>query len=152
VSAPEYVPSASRSALKDDAPLVEIPQSVTLISRDQIDLLNWCSLQDAMRYTAGVAGENFGPDDRLDCLAVRGFYPVQYIDGLQAPVGSVTNTGTDLYGFESVDVLKGPSSVLYGQTPPGGIVNMRSRRPQFEWGGEAEIQYGNYDHKQANAD
>src|SRR5690606_10624838 len=62
------------------------------------------------------------------------------------------NTGTDLYGFESVDVLKGPSSVLYGQTPPGGIVNMRSRRPQFEWGGEAEIQYGNYDHKQANAD
>lgn len=152
VSAPEYVPSASRSALKDDAPLVEIPQSVTLISRDQIDLLNWSSLQDAMRYTAGVTGENFGPDDRYDWLTVRGFYPVQYIDGLQAPVGSVTNTGTDLYGFESVDVLKGPSSVLYGQTPPGGIVNMRSRRPQFEWGGEAEIQYGNYDHKQANAD
>lgn len=152
VSAPQYVPSASRSALKDDAPLVEIPQSVTLISRDQIDLLNWSSLQDAMRYTAGVTGENFGPDDRYDWLTVRGFYPVQYIDGLQAPVGSVTNTGTDLYGSESVDVLKGPSSVLYGQTPPGGIVNMRSRRPQFEWGGEAEIQYGNYDHKQANGD
>jgi iron complex outermembrane receptor protein len=149
VSAPYYVSTGSLSATKSDAPLIETPQSVTVISRDQIDLLNWTSLQ---RYTAGVTGENYGPDERYDWLTLRGFYPVQYIDGLQAPIGSISNVGTDLYGFQSVDILKGPSSVLYGQTPPGGIVNMTSRRPEREWGGEVEAQYGSHDHMQAAGD
>jgi iron complex outermembrane receptor protein len=152
VTAPRYVYAGSLSATKTDAPLVEIPQAVTVISRDQIDLLNWSSVQQSVRYTAGVNGENFGPDERYDWLTLRGFAPVQYIDGLQAPIGSVNNVGTDLYGFEWVDILKGPSSVLYGQTPPGGIVNMRSRRPSEEFGGEIEGQLGNLDFKQLAGD
>lgn len=152
VTAPRYVSTGSRSASKADRPLTEIPQSVTVISRDQIDLLEWNSLQEATRYTAGAVGENFGPDIRYDWLTVRGFNPLQFIDGLQAPIGSVTNVGTDLYGFESVEILKGPSSVLYGQTPPGGIVNMTSRRPQREFSGELGAQYGSYDHMQINGD
>jgi iron complex outermembrane receptor protein len=152
VIAPDYVSTGSRSATKTDAPLIETPQSVTVISRDQIELLGWNSLQQSVRYTAGVTGENYGPDERYDWLTLRGFYPIQYIDGLQAPIGSVTNVGTDLYGFESVDILKGPSSVLYGQTPPGGIVNMTSRRPQREFGGEVGVQYGSYEHIQVNGD
>ena len=107
-----------------------MPQSVSVISRDMIDLLNWTSLNESVRYSAGATGEAFGPDERYDWLQVRGFDPVQFIDGVQAPIGSVNNTGTDLYGSESVEVLKGPASVLYGQSPPGGIVNMMSRRPQ----------------------
>ena len=152
VTAPEYVSTASRSASKSDRPLVEIPQSVTVISRDQIDLLEWNSLQEATRYTAGAVGENFGPDIRYDWLTLRGFNPIQYIDGLQAPIGSVSNVGTDLYGSESVEILKGPSSVLYGQTPPGGIVNMTSRRPLRETLGEFGVQYGSFDHMQVNGD
>jgi iron complex outermembrane receptor protein len=152
VTAPRYVSTGSRSASKTDTPLVDIPQSVTVISRDQIDLLEWNSLQEASRYTAGMVGENFGPDIRYDWLTLRGFYPLQFIDGLQAPIGSVTNVGTDLYGSESVEVLKGPSSVLYGQTPPGGIVNMTSRRPQREAMGELGLQYGSFNHKQINGD
>jgi outer membrane receptor protein involved in Fe transport len=120
VTAPKYVSSGSLSAMKSDTPLVEIPQSVTVISRDQIDLLKWSSVQQSVRYTAGITGENFGPDERYDWLTLRGFTPVQFIDGLQAPIGaSPPNTGIDLYGFEAVDILKGPSSVLYGLTPPG---------------------------------
>jgi iron complex outermembrane receptor protein len=152
VTAPEYVSTASRSASKSDRPLVEIPQSVTVISRDQIDLLEWNSLQEATRYTAGAVGENFGPDIRYDWLTLRGFNPIQYIDGLQAPIGSVSNVGTDLYGAQSVEILKGPSSVLYGQTPPGGIVNMTSRRPEREANGELGLQYGSFDHMQINGD
>jgi iron complex outermembrane recepter protein len=152
VFAPNYVSTGSRSATKSDAPLVEIPQSVTVISRDQIDLLHWTSLQQSVRYTAGAIGENFGPDERYDWLTVRGFNPAQYIDGLQAPIGSVSNVGTDLYGFEAVDILKGPSSVLYGHAPPGGIVNMRSRRPEDQFRGEVGGQYGSFDHKQLNLD
>lgn len=153
VTVPKYVSLGGRSASKTDRPLIETPQAVTIISRDQIDLLSWNSLQEAVRYTAGVVGENYGPDERYDWLTLRGFYPVQYIDGLQAPIGSVTNVGTDLYGFGTIEILKGPSSALYGLTPPGGIVNMTSRRPEKQFGGELGVfQYGSHDHKQISAD
>jgi iron complex outermembrane recepter protein len=144
VTAPKYVSTEGRSASKSDIPLVEMPQSVSVVSRDMIDLLNWTSLNESVRYSAGATGEAFGPDERYDWLQVRGFDPVQFIDGVQAPIGSVNNTGTDLYGSEAVEILKGPASVLYGQAPPGGIVNMISRRPQDEFGGELEVQGGEY--------
>jgi iron complex outermembrane receptor protein len=144
VTAPKYVSTEGRSASKSDIPLVEMPQSVSVVSRDMIDLLNWTSLNESVRYSAGATGEAFGPDERYDWLQIRGFDPVQFIDGVQAPIGSVNNTGTDLYGSEAVEVLKGPASVLYGQAPPGGIVNMISRRPRDEFGGELEAQVGEY--------
>jgi iron complex outermembrane receptor protein len=152
VSAPMYVSDQGRSASKMDIPLIETPQSISVISRDMIDLLSLNSLNEAMRYVAGGLGETFGPDERYDWLNVRGFSPVQFIDGVQAPIASVSNTGTDLYGFESVEVLKGPVSALYGQSPPGGIVNMTSRRPRRAAGGELELQAGEYSHWQVNGD
>jgi iron complex outermembrane receptor protein len=152
VTAERYVSRQGSVASKSDIPLVEMPQSVSVVSRDMIDLLNWTSLNEAVRYSAGATGEAFGPDERYDWLQVRGFDPVQFIDGVQAPIGSVNNTGTDLYGSESVEVLKGPASVLYGQSPPGGIVNMTSRRPRDVMGGELEVQGGEYNMWQVAGD
>jgi iron complex outermembrane recepter protein len=152
VTAERYVSTEGSSASKSDIPLVEMPQSVSVISRDMIDLLNWTSLNESVRYSAGATGEAFGPDERYDWLQIRGFDPVQFIDGVQAPIGSVNNTGTDLYGSESVEVLKGPAAVLYGQSPPGGIVNMVSRRPQEGRGGELEVQGGEYNMWQVAGD
>jgi iron complex outermembrane receptor protein len=151
VRAPNYVPSGSMSATKSDAPLIETPQSISVISRDQIDLLSFVDVQQAVRYTSGIVGENYGPDLRFDFLTLRGFSPIQYIDGLQAPISStIPNVGVDLYGFEGIDILKGPSSVLYGTTPPGGIYNLTSRRPSSEFGGEIGVRYGTDDYKQVN--
>ncbi|HEV7351709.1 MAG TPA: TonB-dependent siderophore receptor [Brevundimonas sp.] len=152
VTAPQYVSTAGRSATKSEALLVETPQSISVISRDQIDLLGWTSLMQAVRYTSGITSENYGPDERYDWLTLRGFNPVQYVDGLQAAAGSVVNLGTDLYGFESVEVLKGPSSGLYGQTPPGGLVNLTSRRPQRVFGGELGVMVGNQAQRQVAGD
>ncbi len=152
VTAPNYVPSTNLGATKVAIPLVETPQAVSVITRDQIDVLNVQNLQQAVRYSSGVVGENFGPDERYDWLTLRGFSPVEYIDGLQAPVGSVPNVGLDLWGAESVEVLKGPSGVLYGQTPPGGIVNITLRRPQKDVHGELQAQLGNFDSRQAAGD
>ncbi len=152
VTAERYVSTEGTSASKSDIPLVEMPQSVSVVSRDMIDLLNWTSLNESVRYSAGATGEAFGPDERYDWLQIRGFDPVQFIDGVQAPIGSVNNTGTDLYGSEAVEVLKGPASVLYGQSPPGGIVNMVSRRPQDVFGGEIELQGGEYNMWQVAGD
>ncbi|HEY8010727.1 MAG TPA: TonB-dependent siderophore receptor [Rudaea sp.] len=152
VSAPDYVPRDTNGAAKSTIPLIETPQSVTVIPRDQIDLLDWQNLSQVVRYTAGVIGENYGADPRYDWLTLRGFYPPEYIDGLQAPIGSVSNVGVDLYGFQSVEVLKGPSSTLYGLAPPGGIVNLTSRRPEAQFSGEAQLQYGSYANGQVAAD
>ncbi len=149
ITAPHYVPQGSGTATKTDAPLVETPQAVSVVTRDQIDLLNFIDVQQAVRYTAGIVGENYGPDLRFDFLTLRGFIPVQYIDGLQAPVSAtISNVGVDLYGFQTVDILKGPSAGLYGSTPPGGIYNLTSRRPDKTFGGELQAKYGEDDFKQ----
>lgn len=149
VIARDYVPTGSVTATKSDIPLIETPQSISVITRDQIDLLNFIDVQQAVRYTAGVSGENFGPDLRFDFINVRGFTPKQYIDGLAAPITtSIFSTGVDLYAFETLDILKGPSSVLYGNAPPGGIYNQVTRRPRSEFGGEMQVKYGTTDYKQ----
>jgi iron complex outermembrane recepter protein len=120
VTARNYVPAGSLTASKIDIPLIETPQSISVITRDQIDLLNFIDAQQAVRYTAGVTGENYGPDPRFDFITVRGFTPKQYIDGLAVPATTtISATGVDLYAFSSLDVLKGPASVLYGAAPPG---------------------------------
>ena len=152
VTAPHYVPTDEGVATKSGTPLLETPQSVTVITRDQIDLLDIQNLGQAVRYTSGVDGEIFGDDPRYDWVTVRGFYPVEYIDGLQAPVGSVSNTGIDLWGFQTAEVLKGPSSTLYGLAPPGGIINLTSRRPQDSFGGEIQVTGGSFGDKQVAGD
>lgn len=143
VSAPHFVPAGSVTATKTDIPLIETPQSITVIPRDQIDLLNFTDAQQAVRYTAGVFGENYGPDPRYDFITVRGFTPKQYIDGLAVPATTtISAVGVDLYAFQSLEILKGPSSVLYGAAPPGGILNETSRRPSNSFGGEIELKGG----------
>ena len=149
VSAPNYVPAGSMTANKSDVPLIETPQSISVVTRDQIDLLSFNDVQQAVRYTAGIVGENYGPDLRYDFLTLRGFTPKQYIDGLQAPITTtIFNVGADLYGFQEVDVLKGPAAVLYGNSPPGGIYNLTSRRAEDVFGGEVGMKYGSNDFKQ----
>lgn len=143
VTAPRYVPSGGESANKTDIPLIRTPQSVSVVTRDQIDLLGFVDAQQAVRYTAGVYGENYGPDARYDFFTVRGFTPRQYIDGLAAPVStSIFSVGVDLYGFETLDLLKGPASTLYGNAPPGGIYNQTSRRPSATFAAEGRVQGG----------
>lgn len=150
VTAKRFVPNGAITASKTTAPLIETPQSVSVITRDQIDLLGFIDVQQAVRYTSGIVGENYGPDLRFDFLTVRGFIPTQYIDGLQAPVSAtIANVGAELYGYDTVDILKGPSSVLYGSVPPGGIYNLTSRRPSEKFGGELQVKYGTDDYKQA---
>jgi iron complex outermembrane receptor protein len=147
VTARRYVPGQA-FANKSDIPLIETPQSISVITRDQIDLLNFVDAQQAVRYTAGVFGENYGPDLRYDFFTVRGFTPKQYIDGLAAPVSTtIYSTGMDLYAFESFEVLKGPASILYGNAPPGGIYNETSRRPSDRFDGEVQAKLGTDEYK-----
>ncbi|MEM1187487.1 MAG: TonB-dependent siderophore receptor [Pseudomonadota bacterium] len=143
VTAKAYVPEENVTANKANIPLIQTPQSVSVITRDQIDLLGFVDLQQATRYTAGIASENYGPDLRFDFLTSRGFVPKQYINGVVAPSSTtIAATGIDLYAFESVEILKGPSSSLYGNAPPGGIYNQTTRRVSDELRGELRARVG----------
>jgi iron complex outermembrane receptor protein len=148
IKSKRFVPAGAISANKTDIPLIKTPQSVSVISRDQIDLLGFTDLQQAVRYTSGAFGENYGPDLRYDFITLRGFTPKQYVDGLAAPVTTtIFSTGVDLYAFDSASIIKGPAATLYGNSPPGGLYNETSRRASRNFGGEIQAKLGSYDYK-----
>lgn len=148
-----YVATASASATKTDTPLIETPQSVSVVTREQITEQGAQTLNQVLRYTAGVATESRGATaTRLDQFNVRGFSASTYLDGLRVFGGRDALPQVDAFRLERVDVLKGPASVMYGQGGPGGVVNQVSKRPLDEPLREVELQVGNYDFRRANFD
>jgi iron complex outermembrane receptor protein len=137
---------------KTDTPLIEIPQSISVISAEQIDLRGALTVSDVLLYTAGVRSEAFGLDSRVDSYNVRGATPAQYLDGMRMIYGSYNTARVDPYALDRVEVLRGPSSVLYGQGTIGGLVNLASKRPTFDTRSEVGISYGTFDRVQAQAD
>ncbi|MDX3906522.1 MAG: TonB-dependent siderophore receptor [Pigmentiphaga sp.] len=148
-----YAAQRSATATKTDTPLVETPQSVTVVTRDQMVDQGATSIQDALGYAAGVRSDAYGLDSRVDSVRVRGASPDTYLDGLRQAYDYYTSTTrTEPYTLERLEVLRGPSAMLYGQGSTGGIVNMVSKRPLAEFQGEAGIQLGNHGRKQAQVD
>lgn len=147
-----YVAKRSVSATKTDTPIIETPQSISVITADRIRDQGSLTIQDSLRYVAGMRGEAYGLDSRGDSALIRGTSPGIFLDGLQKSVGYYNNTRTDPYTLERVEVLKGPSSMLYGQSPVGGLLNFVSKRPQAEQRSELQMQYGSFDRKQVAFD
>ncbi len=139
--------SNAASSTKIDTPLIETPQTISVITRAEMDVRAVSSVSDALSYVAGVQAQSQGIDNRVDEVTVRGFGAGgftsnnNFVDGLRLPTGGQwTRPGFDPFGLQQAEVLKGPSSVLYGQTAPGGIINLVSKLPSFEWRGEALLQ------------
>lgn len=151
VTAP--IPKNTATATKTDTPLVEVPQSVSVITAKQIQDRGLHGVEEAMWYAAGTQGGAYGPDSRSDWLLVRGFTPARYLDGLALPEGTWTGaTRIEPYGMERIEVLKGPASVNYGAMPPGGLLNYVSKRPTEDPLHEVEVQFGSENLKQAAFD
>lgn len=147
-----YVATRTAAGSKTDTPIVEAPRSMSVITRQQLDDRQVLNLNDALRYTAGVQSSGYGSDSRADWLRVRGFDPTQFLDGLPLPKGSFANPKVEPWNLERITVLRGPASSVYGQTPPGGMLDMVSRRPQAESANQIEAQVGSNEHKQINFD
>nr|WP_225737501.1 TonB-dependent siderophore receptor [Dyella acidiphila] len=148
-----YVADSGNAATKTDAPIIETPQSISVVTRKQLDDQQPQSLNEALRYSPGVVPETEGTASNFwsgSSLQLRGFTPAVYQDGLQDDA-----TGNDLldpYFYQSVEVLAGPASVLYGQASPGGIVNITSKLPTATPLHEITFGIGNYDRYQAGFD
>ncbi len=125
-----YVAERTRSATKTDTPLLETPQAVSVISAEQIRDQSARSVREVLRYVSGVVPEARGNvASRYTQVTLRGFTPDIYLDGLKLQGYYYALPQVDPFLLERVEVLKGPASVLYGQAPPGGIVNLVSKRP-----------------------
>lgn len=146
-----YVASRSATATKTDTPLLETPQSISVVTRDQMEAQGALRLEQALRYTPGVSTE-WASDNRTDSYWLRGLSATAYLDGLALRGGSYSTWRIDPYALERVEVLRGPSSVLYGQNAPGGLVNQVSKRPSAQPVNEAQLSIGSFSHRQAAVD
>ncbi|URI10225.1 TonB-dependent siderophore receptor [Aquincola tertiaricarbonis] len=148
-----YNARRSATATKTDTPLSETAQSVTVITRDQLVDQAATNLQDALNYAAGVRSDAYGLDSRSDGFRIRGGNADEYLDGLRKNFDYYTsNTRTDPYTLERIDVLRGPAAMLFGQGSTGGVVNMVSKRPQDVAQGEVGLQIGSFNRRQVQAD
>lgn len=145
-----YTAKTSSGASKTDQPLITTPQSVSVITRQQMIDQGAMTVNDALNYTAGAFSNFAGGATRYDTVSLRGFHGGDvdniFIDGLRMMSdGSTFNVlQVDPWFLERIDVIKGPSSALYGQTVPGGLVMETSKRPQFAEEGHFKTYYGNH--------
>ncbi len=133
-----YNATHSQIATKTSTALLETSQSVSVVTREQMDDQGSQTVAQAMRYTPGVLTNPYGATHRYDYVAMRGFNDGSvdniYLDGLKSmgDSGTYSTMQVDPYFLERVDILKGPSSVLYGRSSPGGLVALTSKKPLFE--------------------
>jgi iron complex outermembrane receptor protein len=145
-----YLATRTAAGTKTDTALVEAPRSISIATRQQMDDRNVQNLDDAVRYMPGIVASSYGSDTRADWLRVRGFEPTQFLDGLPLPKGVYANPKQETWNLERLALLRGPASSVYGQTPPGGLLDMVSRRPTAQDSHEIELQYGSDNQRQIN--
>lgn len=144
-----YVATRSATGTKTDTPILEIPQTINVVTAEQVQTQGARNLTQALRYTPGLNVAGFTDRNAIaDEITSRGFAPTPlYLDGAYLPyAGSLGGAPQiDPYTLERIEVLKGPSSVLYGQNQPGGIINMVSKRPTTEQRSQVKLGAGSYD-------
>ncbi|MBB5884628.1 TonB-dependent siderophore receptor [Xanthomonas sp. LMG 8992] len=146
----------SSTATKTDTSLLDTPQSLSVIDDARMQAQGAQTLKDALSYTPGVIPTRYGTDSRYDWISLRGFdayAPGFYLDGM--PLRNNGNWGIwpiERYGAERIEVLRGPASVLYGQSGPGGLVNAISKRPTAEPLHELQVQLGDHQRRQLAGD
>jgi len=145
---------ATRTAVgsKTDTSIAEAPRSISVATRQQMQDRKVQNLDDAVRYMPGVIASSYGSDSRAEWMKIRGFEPIQMLDGLPLPKGTYVMPKLETWNLERVALLRGPASSVYGQTPPGGLLDMVSRRPEALASHQLQLQIGTFQHKQISFD
>jgi len=110
----------------------EVPQALTILDTEDLTRFNADRVTETLRYTPGVQTDVFGDDNDYDWLRIRGFQADQtgvFLDNAQNLSFAFGSFFIDPYTLQRIEVLRGPSSALFGGSNPGGIVNYVSKRP-----------------------
>jgi len=151
-----YVTERSLTGSKTDLPIREIPQSLSVVSQEQIEIQGARSLDEALSYTAGVVAPTGGARRNTDqVFTLRGFADRSnstiYVDGTKVTRNIFSGT-TETYGIDKIEVLKGPASALYGRAAPGGIINVITKKPSEDAERELQVQVGTNSRRQLAGD
>jgi len=143
--APTIAAKQSATGTKTDTPIEKNPQSVSVVTREEMEKRQITTVKEAFNYTPGVLTGNRGSSQVIDALSIRGFSETntnQYLDGLKLQGDNYSEFAIDPYFLERAELLRGPVSVLYGKSNPGGVVALVSKRPTQETLREVQFQMG----------
>jgi len=154
------VAQQSATGTKTDTRILETPQSMSVVTRAQIDQQGATTVTDSLRYTAGVFVGGPGVQSRrFDGFMVRGLDGPglgssmgNYIDGLRWYYGARQATQIDPWMVERVEVFKGPASIMYGGGSPGGMLNLVTKRPSATASNEVFVRAGSYGYLEGGFD
>ena len=136
-----YVPEAS-SATRTDAEIRDIPQSIQVIPQEVIKQQQAVRLEELVTNVSGVISTG-NQDRRSTDISIRGFNQVPILrDGFRLYSGDFQGQ-PEVANLESVEILKGPASVLYGEIEPGGLINTVTKKPLAEPYYDLQLQFGN---------
>ena len=139
---------------RGNVPLVETPQAVDRINADTLDVEGITRFMEAIELSSSIVRQN-NSGGMFDSFAIRGFSGDE-----NNPTGYLVN-GFNSRGYngnrstanvETIEVMKGPGSALYGQGEPGGAINIITKKPQFDKQGYIQGTLGNFDKKQVEFD
>lgn len=142
---PTIAAKKSATGTKTDTPIEKNPQSVSVVTAEEMAMRNVESVKGAFSYSPGVFAGNRGSSQVIDALSIRGFSETntnQYLDGLKLQGDNYSEFAIDPYFLERAELLRGPVSVLYGKSNPGGIVSLVSKRPVQETLHEVQFEMG----------
>ncbi|EPN3707554.1 ferrichrome porin FhuA [Escherichia coli] len=127
----------SATGTKTDTPIQKVPQSISVVTAEEMALHQPKSVKEALSYTPGVSVGTRGASNTYDHLIIRGFAAEgqsqnNYLNGLKLQGNFYNDAVIDSYMLERAEIMRGPVSVLYGKSSPGGLLNMVSKRPTTE--------------------
>lgn len=151
-----YLATVSATATGMNTPIIETPQSISVVTSDLIRDTGASTVSEAIQYTPSVNAQSPAFSRTVDDLMIRGFNVANgnlgmLRDGMKYQ-SNVYDGGQEPYGLERIEILRGPSSILYGQLSPGGVVNAISKRPTFDPFYEVNAEYGSYNWTQISTD
>ncbi|QHF48011.1 TonB-dependent siderophore receptor [Pseudomonas sp. S35] len=151
-----YVATRNLSATKTDTPIIETPQSLSVVTSDEIRDRQSETLSQSLDLTPGFTSQPTSFNRTSDRFRIRGFDVESATggslrDGLRLQNNSYDGV-QEPYGLERAEVIRGAASVLYGQLSPGGLINTVSKRPSQTPYHEVNLQAGQNNRKQLSAD
>lgn len=137
--APTIAAKRTATATKTDTPIEKTPQSISVVTREEMDMKQPGTVKQALAYTPNVFATR-GASTTYDVVSIRGFTTSstvntnQYLDGMKLQGDNYSEASMDPYFLERVELLRGPTSVLYGKSHPGGKPFDPARGKQYEAG------------------
>lgn len=143
-----YQPVFSRASTKTDTALLDTPQSVSVVTAQQIKDQAVQSMAEAVRYTPGITFAQ-GEGNR-DAAVIRGSTSTGdfFLDGVRDDVQYYR----DVYNIDRVEILKGSNGLAFGRGGAGGVINRVSKEAGWTPVREVNVSVGSYDHKRIALD